>query len=85
MISFLYYELVHHGLHHWTLKARPFRLLRSHHRIHHQFPDRNFGVTMTVWDWVFGTHYLGGSQLRLRRAATRPSSSGPHSLQEPEG
>ena len=58
MAGFLYYELLHHGLHHGRLPVRVFRILRSHHRIHHQFLDRNFGVTMTVWDWVFGDPLL---------------------------
>ena len=25
--------------------------------VHHSFPDVNFGVTTTLWDWVFGTHF----------------------------
>jgi sterol desaturase/sphingolipid hydroxylase (fatty acid hydroxylase superfamily) len=57
MAGLIGYELLHHGLHHWRLPARTFRILRGHHRIHHHFPDCNFGVTMTTWDWVFGTHY----------------------------
>lgn len=31
------------------------------HRIHHSFQpehhDRNFGVTLSIWDYMFGTHY----------------------------
>jgi dihydroceramide fatty acyl 2-hydroxylase len=73
VISFLYYELLHHGLHHWRHPARYLRILRGHHRIHHQFPDCNFGVTMTVWDWVFGTHYL----MVKRRGVTRGVSPTP--------
>lgn len=33
------------------------------HRWHHAHPDagpvnRNFGITLSIWDWVFGTAYL---------------------------
>ena len=82
VMSFLYYGLLHHGLHHGRLPARYFRILRGHHRIHHQFPDCNFGVTMTVWDWVFGTHYLmvkrRGERKGTRQLAERGPFPGPH-------
>ncbi len=62
--NFLYYGLLHHGHHHGRLKAGYFQRMRSYHHIHHHFPDRNFGLTMTLWDWVFGTHYLSGKRSR---------------------
>jgi sterol desaturase/sphingolipid hydroxylase (fatty acid hydroxylase superfamily) len=75
--GFLYYELLHHRLHHGRLPARAFRILRGHHRIHHQFPDRNFGVTMTIWDWVFGTHYLSRKASAARGSTKRPHAPSP--------
>jgi 4-hydroxysphinganine ceramide fatty acyl 2-hydroxylase len=62
--NFLYYGLLHHSHHHGRLKAGYFQRMRSYHHIHHHFPDRNFGLTMTLWDWVFGTHYLSGKRSR---------------------
>jgi hypothetical protein len=62
--NFLYYGLLHHSHHHDRLKAGYFRRMRGYHLIHHHFPDRNFGLTMTLWDWVFGTHYLSGKRSR---------------------
>jgi sterol desaturase/sphingolipid hydroxylase (fatty acid hydroxylase superfamily) len=58
VIGFVFYGLLHHALHHQRLSWRYVRVLRGHHRIHHEFPAKNYGVTATVWDWVFGTHYL---------------------------
>src|SRR5438552_12878813 len=63
--SLLVIGLLHHGLPHGRLPVRAFRILRSHH----QFPDRNVGVTMTVWDWEFGTH-----DLSRRASAARAGS-----------
>jgi len=77
VMSFLYYGLWHHELHHGRLPARYFRILRGHHRIHHQFPDCNFGVTMTVWDWVFGTHYLMVKRRGEPREARHLADRGP--------
>lgn len=51
------YGAVHHALHHNHLSSRWIRKLRTHHRIHHRFPDVNFGVTNRVWDNLFGTTY----------------------------
>jgi sterol desaturase/sphingolipid hydroxylase (fatty acid hydroxylase superfamily) len=58
VIGFVFYGLLHHAPHHQRLSWRYLRILRGHHRIHHEFPAKNYGVTATVWDWVFGTHYL---------------------------
>ncbi|HXJ79624.1 MAG TPA: sterol desaturase family protein [Candidatus Methylomirabilis sp.] len=58
VIGFLGYALLHHALHHGRPSWRYFRMLRSHHRIHHERPGKNYGVTTTMWDWMFGTHYL---------------------------
>jgi sterol desaturase/sphingolipid hydroxylase (fatty acid hydroxylase superfamily) len=34
------------------------RRMKAYHRVHHQFPDRNYGVTMRFWDTVFGTRHV---------------------------
>ena len=46
-------------LHHWSPGGAWMRGLRAHHRVHHKFPDCNFGVTMRLWDDVFGTRFRG--------------------------
>ncbi len=67
--NFVYYGLLHHSQHHSRLKVRYFLSTRSHHLIHHHFPDRNFGLTTTLWDWVFRTHYLSARDLRTGEAS----------------
>lgn len=66
------YGTVHHILHHHNLGSRRFRKLRIHHRIHHRFPDVNFGITSRLWDKVFGTMW--------RRSAMAKDSSGSHRM-----
>jgi sterol desaturase/sphingolipid hydroxylase (fatty acid hydroxylase superfamily) len=70
--GFLYYELLHHAVHHWHFTARVFRILRAHHRIHHHTPTCNYGVSMTVWDWMFGTHYLSRKRPLIRSVEAQP-------------
>ena len=55
LIAYAWYLFVHYCTHHGpdTLIVPP-ALLR-HHRIHHRFATRNYGVSTSLWDHVFGT------------------------------
>jgi sterol desaturase/sphingolipid hydroxylase (fatty acid hydroxylase superfamily) len=55
--GFIAYSFMHHSLHHYKLRFAWYRHLQSQHRIHHAFPETNFGVTMRVWDRVFRTEF----------------------------
>lgn len=56
-LGYLSYEALHLGMHTWP--EPPLRLLRplwKHHHAHHfQRPDRNYGVTTPLWDYLFRT------------------------------
>jgi sterol desaturase/sphingolipid hydroxylase (fatty acid hydroxylase superfamily) len=53
LIAYAWYLFVHHCAHHSPVNL-PARLLKHHSR-HHKFATRNFGVSTTFWDHVFGT------------------------------
>jgi sterol desaturase/sphingolipid hydroxylase (fatty acid hydroxylase superfamily) len=53
LIAYAWYLFVHHCAHHDPNKL-PLPLLK-HHKIHHRFASRNYGVSTTLWDHVFGT------------------------------
>ncbi len=55
--GFVFYSLVHHSHHHWTARTPWMRKRKAYHRIHHHFPETNYGVTVLFWDKVFGTRY----------------------------
>jgi dihydroceramide fatty acyl 2-hydroxylase len=57
LVGSVWYGVVHHSHHHWATRIPWMRKLRVHHRIHHHFPEWNFGVTMRLWDNAFGTGY----------------------------
>lgn len=67
LAGFVWYSLVHHSHHHWSLNGPVMRRLKAYHRVHHQFPEFNYGVTMRFWDAVFGTRY--------KRSASEPHHS----------
>lgn len=56
-VGFVAYGLMHHSLHHYKLPFAWYRHLQSQHRIHHAFPETNYGVTMRFWDRLFGTEF----------------------------
>jgi 4-hydroxysphinganine ceramide fatty acyl 2-hydroxylase len=58
--GYVYYAALHHLEHRVRLTAVPFRWLQRRwamHAVHHRLADTNFGVTTSLWDRVFGTHY----------------------------
>ena len=55
-IGYLTYDYTHYAVHHFMLRNRVARYLKSYHMQHHyKMPDRHFGVSSPLWDWVFGT------------------------------
>ncbi len=75
--GFFYYYSFHHVLHHSSLKNSWYRKLRAHHKIHHQIPGSNFGVTNRLWDEVFRTTYRK-AEVKARKPApiVRPHQPG---------
>jgi sterol desaturase/sphingolipid hydroxylase (fatty acid hydroxylase superfamily) len=53
LVAFAWHLFVHHCAHHGPDKL-PLPLLK-HHQSHHRFASRNYGVSTTLWDHVFGT------------------------------
>ena len=50
---------------------KPYRRLCARHKIHHKLPDRNFGVTTSLWDHVFRTDH-GSMRPPVRRSPRAP-------------
>jgi sterol desaturase/sphingolipid hydroxylase (fatty acid hydroxylase superfamily) len=53
LVAYAWYLYVHYCAHH-NSAILPASLLK-HHRDHHRFARRNYGVTTRLWDRVFGT------------------------------
>jgi len=58
VLGYVFYDLMHYYLHHgfpseWTF----FKNQRTHHLYHHyKSGDSNFGISLPLFDWVFGTY-----------------------------
>ena len=56
VLGYVVYDCMHYILHHWRPRYAWVKRLRAHHmNHHHNNPDRKFGVSMMLWDRVFGT------------------------------
>ena len=65
------YGISHTAIHVTRFRGRLLSRWAAIHHIHHHHPDKNFGVTTPLWDYVFGTRYR-----RARHAAPAPRSGG---------
>lgn len=60
--GYLWYDLTHYAVHHLRQRTALGRMQRRNHYLHHfRHPDRLFGVTTPIWDFVFGTQ-LGAEE-----------------------
>lgn len=56
VVGYMFYDLTHYYLHHYSPKTEYGRRLKKNHMLHHfKDPTRRFGVSNMVWDKVFGT------------------------------
>jgi sterol desaturase/sphingolipid hydroxylase (fatty acid hydroxylase superfamily) len=57
MSGYLVYDLTHYATHHFNIRSGYFKKVRKHHMYHHfQTPNQRFGVSSSLWDYVFKTN-----------------------------
>ena len=57
MVGYLVYDLTHYATHHFPMRRGIWKYLKRYHMRHHyKTPDRMFGVSSPIWDFVFGTN-----------------------------
>jgi sterol desaturase/sphingolipid hydroxylase (fatty acid hydroxylase superfamily) len=56
VVGYMFYDLTHYYLHHFSPKTEYGRRLKKNHMLHHFKDSANrYGVSNMVWDKVFGT------------------------------
>ena len=56
LIGYIAYDEIHYATHHAPFKSGIFLFLKQHHiRHHYGNPERGYGVSSPLWDYVFGT------------------------------
>lgn len=57
LVGWSYFCWWHHALHFWHLDRHPWvRKYAAWHNVHHSGAPANYGITVPVWDWLFGTY-----------------------------
>lgn len=59
--GYVAYGFSHFAMHHRRFHHPWIRRWAARHHVHHHHPDRNFGVTSTLWDHILGTLYQSRS------------------------
>ncbi len=54
--GYIIYDMTHYAIHHFKPPKNKLRMLWKHHLKHHyQMPDKAFGVSTPLWDYIFRT------------------------------
>ncbi|RME88261.1 MAG: fatty acid hydroxylase, partial [Candidatus Hydrogenedentota bacterium] len=58
ILGYLFYDMLHFSTHFFAFPWKWYKLLKKHHMVHHfKAPDKNFGVSNHLWDYIFRTKY----------------------------
>ena len=56
IFGYICYDEIHYATHHAPMKGRTAQWLKHHHVLHHyRDPQKGYGVSSPLWDYVFGT------------------------------
>ena len=58
VLGYLFYDMTHYAIHHFTFKGGLWMKLKTHHMIHHyRDHDHGYGVSSKFWDLIFRTDF----------------------------
>ena len=58
MTGYLIYDMFHYAIHHLEVKGKLWNILKTHHLKHHyNDPDKGFGVSTPIWDYIVGSDF----------------------------
>jgi sterol desaturase/sphingolipid hydroxylase (fatty acid hydroxylase superfamily) len=58
ILGYIFYDITHYAVHHFSIKNKFWLAIKNHHMIHHyKHDDKGFGVSQPTWDHLFGTTY----------------------------
>ena len=58
VLGYLVYDITHYAIHHFNFKGNFWKEVKRHHMLHHYSePDKGYGVTSKLWDYIFQTTF----------------------------
>jgi len=56
--GYLIYDMTHYAIHHANFKSGLFKRIKQHHMLHHyDNPTKGFGVSSSLWDFIFRSEF----------------------------
>ncbi|MCS7062057.1 MAG: sterol desaturase family protein [Anaerolineae bacterium] len=56
VLGYLIYDMIHYATHHLPMYGRVMKYLKRYHMLHHfKTPEKRYGVSSPLWDFVFRT------------------------------
>lgn len=65
-LGYALYGFSHLIIHRRRFRSTLWRKWAAAHNVHHYHPDKNYGVTTPLWDFILGTWYVSKSKVRAR-------------------
>ena len=58
VVGYLFYDMTHYAIHHFTFKSGIWLKIKKHHMVHHyKDHDHGYGVSSKLWDIIFRTDF----------------------------
>lgn len=58
VVGYLFYDIGHYAIHHFKMDNKYWTTIKDHHMRHHYVdPDKGYGVSSPIWDYVMGTMF----------------------------
>jgi len=74
VIGYLLYDMTHYAVHHFRLKGKVWSAIKNHHMRHHyQEPERGYGVSSPLWDYLMDTKFRFSKKSSQNRKESRVS------------
>ncbi len=59
LLGYIFYDMTHYAVHHLSWRHLLWQRIKQHHMLHHfQQPDKGFGVSSPLWDFVLKTTFV---------------------------
>lgn len=65
-LGYALYGFSHYVIHRRRFRSALWRKWAAVHNVHHYHPDKNYGVTTPLWDFILGTWYVSKSKAGRR-------------------
>lgn len=65
-LGYALYGFSHYIIHRHRFRSTLWRKWAAVHNVHHFHPDKNYGVTTPLWDFILGTWYVSKSKVGRR-------------------